>query len=314
MSYQPNFSMLEKSEEENRDVVVQPTLFSFEDKPIREQPRHLGEIVQKPETLATNFSNLWNTLQYESGKTANSMEDYNVFQPPIWIAASQGVEAHDRASVKNLRERMLMYGARSLSNGELLTLVMSTGAGTENILDRMQSLFENHSFKELLQIDIGELLTKHRLGEAKATQLQALLEIARRLTIPSTENRYQIRSPADAANFVIPHMAFLDHEEMRVLLLDTKNCVVADIFLYKGTVNSSVVRTAEVFRHAVARNCPGIIIFHNHPSGSTEPSQEDIAVTRVLIEAAKIFEIALVDHIIIGGYNFLSLKERLKWE
>lgn len=128
------------------------------------------------------------------------------------------------------------------------------------------------------------------------------------LVLPS-----QICSPRDAANFVIPEMAYLDHEEMQVLVLDTKNCVIANILLYKGTVNSSVVRTAEVFNHAVTRNCPGIIVFHNHPSGSVEPSKEDLEVTKQLVKAGKLFEIDLIDHIIIGGYHFLSLKERIGW-
>jgi DNA repair protein RadC len=118
----------------------------------------------------------------------------------------------------------------------------------------------------------------------KAAQLQAFLETARRLTLPPPTKRYQIISPKDAARLVTPNMAFLDHEEMRVLVLDTKNQVVANVLLYKGTVNSSVVRVSEIFHLAVIRKCPGIIICHNHPSGSTEPSQEDIDMTKLCLE------------------------------
>lgn len=252
------------------------------------------------------------SLLAESGGT-NQAHLYDLFQQTIWMAGDDFSGFGDRASLIRLRKRAVMNGVEALSNGELLTLVLSTGEGSEDIARRMQALFESHSFTELMRIDIGELLKKHRLGEAKAVQLQALLEIARRLTIPNSDEKYQIRSPADAARLVFPQMSHLDHEEMRVLVLDTQNCVVENRLLYRGTVNSSVVRTPEVFRHAVTRNAPGVIVFHNHPSGSVEPSKEDIEVTKQLIEAGKLFEIDLIDHIIIGGYNFLSLKEKMMW-
>jgi RadC-like JAB domain len=110
------------------------------------------------------------------------------------------------------------------------------------------------------------------IGMASAAQVMAVLELARRLTVPNQLEQYQIRSPADAANLVSSQMAFLDHEELRVLCLDTKNHVVANIKLYQGTLNSSVLRVAEVFRPAITRNCAGIIICHNHPSGDPKPS------------------------------------------
>src|SRR5947209_13186667 len=111
----------------------------------------------------------------------------------------------------------------------------------------------------------------------------------------------------------MPDMAFLDHEELRVLVLDTKNGVVANLLLYQGTVNSSTIRTAEIFRPAVTRKCPGIIVCHNHPSGSVEPSPEDLEVTKLWVEAATLLEIDLVDHLIIGAHRYLSLKEHLLW-
>jgi len=168
--------------------------------------------------------------------------------------------------------------------------------------------------QELLRIDFGELSTTHQLGDAKAAQLQAVVELARRLTLPHNTQRYQILSPADAANLVQAEMSFLDHEELRVLCLDTKHGVVANIRLYQGTINSSVLRAAEIFRPAVTRNCPGILICHNHPSGDPTPSPEDEQVTWQLLEVAKLFDIDLVDHVIIGSnHRFVSLKERLRW-
>jgi DNA repair protein RadC len=108
-------------------------------------------------------------------------------------------------------------------------------------------------------------------------------------------------------------MAFLDHEQMRILILDTKNQVVENISRYQGTVNSSVLRAAEIYRPAILRNCPAVIICHNHPSGDPTPSQEDIAVTEQLVAAGQHLDIELVDHLVIGNQRFVSLKERLRW-
>ena len=109
-------------------------------------------------------------------------------------------------------------------------------------------------------------------------------------------------------------MEYLDHEEMRVVLLDIKNGVMANIPMYKGTIASSVLRAAEIFRPAVTRNSPGVIVCHNHPSGDPTPSPEDIQVTEQLVEAGRLLDIELVDHIIIGNnQRVVSLRERLRW-
>src|SRR5207249_1336242 len=113
---------------------------------------------------------------------------------------------------------------------------------------------------------------------------------------------------------LMPDMAFLDHEEMRGLYLDTKNTVVANLQLYKGTVNCSVLRAAEIYKPALTRNLPHLLLCHNHPSGDPTPSPEDIEVTKQLVEAGKLLEIDLVDHLIIGSPpRFTSLKERMAW-
>src|SRR6266704_3248730 len=239
-----------------------------------------------------------------------------VTQHSLW---TQGVDAtespqHSRATVKHLRERLQVNGASVLSTADLLTIVLGTGPSPPGIIRQMQALLASTSLQELLRIDFGELSTTHQLGDAKAAQLQAVVELARRLTLPHDTQRYQILSPADAANLVQAEMSFLDHEELRVLCLDTKHGVVANIRLYQGTINSSVLRAAEIFRPAVTRNCPGILICHNHPSGDPTPSPEDEQVTWQLVEVAKVFDIDLVDQVIIGSYlRFFSLKEKLRW-
>ncbi len=219
-----------------------------------------------------------------------------------------------RENVKQLRERLQLSGASVLSSDELLSIVLGTGQSSARIIRQVQTLVASLSLQELLTLDFGELSGKYLLGDAKAAQLQAVLELSRRLTLPATTERYQIVSPADAAHLVMADMSYLAHEELRVLCLDTKNFVVANIRMYQGTLNSSVLRAAEIFRPAITRNCAGIIICHNHPSGDPKPSQEDEHVTRQLVEAAKLFDLEIVDHIIVGSnQRFVSMKERLMW-
>jgi DNA repair protein RadC len=214
--------------------------------------------------------------------------------------------------MRYLRERLQQYGVTTLSSPELLALVLCTSAGDHRTHERLHALFTEHGgLQELLKADFGEL--SRALGNAKAVQLQATLELARRLTIPQAEGRYRITTPQDAAHLVMPEMMYLDHEEFRVLVLDTKNQVVANLLLYQGTVDSAVLRIAEIFRPAIARKCSHIIVCHNHPSGQVDASPEDIAFTQQCLEAGKLLDIDLVDHLIIGHHRFLSLKEYLRW-
>ena len=121
----------------------------------------------------------------------------------------------------------------------------------------------------------------------------------------------QIRSPADAANLVMGEMSLLEQEHLRTILLDTKNHVVAIPTIYVGSVNTTMIRISELFREAIRRNCPAMIIVHNHPSGAPDPSPEDVQVTRQAVEAGKLLDIECLDHIIVGsGGRFVSLKER----
>src|SRR6266566_5934365 len=237
-------------------------------------------------------------------------------QDSLWTHGADTTEStqHSRATVKHLRERLQVNGASVLSNADLLAIVLGTGPSPPSVIRQIQALLASTSLQELLRIAFGELSKTHQLGDTKSAQLQAVVELARRLTLPADTQRYQILSPADAANFVQAEMSFLDHEELRVLCLDTKHGVVANIRLYQGTINSSVLRAAEIFRPAVTRNCPGILICHNHPSGDPTPSLEDEQVTRQLVEVAKPLDIDLIDQVIIGSNpRFVSLKERLRW-
>jgi DNA repair protein RadC len=144
-------------------------------------------------------------------------------------------------------------------------------------------------------------------------QLKAVLELARRLTLPAPE-RSRITCVQDAAKLLLPEMAHLDHEELRVLVLDSKNGILANVRLYQGTLNSSVLRVAAIYRPAGQRNASGFLLAHNHPSGLVDPSPDDLAVTQQLVEAGKALDIELVDHLIIGNqrckrYRYVSCSD-----
>lgn len=221
---------------------------------------------------------------------------------------------HDMPTDERPRERLRTHGPQALSNSELLAIILRTGTARDNVLELAGKLLAKYGgFGGLLSADFSELCLEHGLGDAKTAQLKAALEIGKRLGRQQLDEKYQIKSARDAANLVMVEMTYLDHEQMRILVLDTKNQVVENINRYQGTVNSSVLRVAEIFRPAITRNCPGVIICHNHPSGDPTPSPEDIAVTEQLVQAGKLLEIELVDHLIIGSHRYVSLKERLRW-
>ncbi len=208
------------------------------------------------------------------------------------------------------RERLLHYGANALSNAELLAIVLRTGTRDENVVRLAQRLLVTYGgLSGLARANTAELAAERGLGPAKTTQLKAALELGRRLLAESPE-RPQIRSPADAANLVMSEMSLLEQEHMRVLLLDTRNYVLASPTIYVGSLNTTTIRVGELFREAIRANAASLIAIHNHPSGDPTPSPEDVAMTRQIVEAGKLLDVEVVDHLIIGRQRFVSLKER----
>lgn len=217
-------------------------------------------------------------------------------------------------SIKHVLEHSQQYGVESLPTAELFTLVLcgeKASKQREKALQLIQHILADRNGSAILSTDVHELFA-HEFDEKLAYRLVALLELHRRLACPA-DQLYQITSPRDAAMLVMPEMRQLKTEQMRILVLDTKNQVILNQVAYQGTVNSSVLRAAEVFRPAIVRNCPAIILCHNHPSGDPAPSPEDIAVTEQLVSAGKSLDIELVDHLVIGEDKYVSLRERLHW-
>jgi DNA repair protein RadC len=204
-------------------------------------------------------------------------------------------------------QRLLRYGAGALSYAELLQVVLS--AGDEPIGFELVS--EYKSLGTIARAGLTELQTFNGIGQQRAARLQATFELGKRLAKELPTDRPQVRSPSEIAQLFMPEMSLLEQEQMRIVLLDTKNRVSGIVTAYQGSVHTTVIRIAELFREAIRRNVPSIALVHNHPSGDATPSPEDCSITREVVKAGALLDIEIVDHIVIGDHGrFVSLKER----
>ena len=209
------------------------------------------------------------------------------------------------------RERLVKEGPETLSNQELLAIILRTGTKQESVLQLSYRIIQYFEGLRLLKdASIEELTSLNGVGPAKAVQLIAAMELGRRVSRLQQEERYTIRSPEDGANYVMEDMRFLSQEHFVCLYLNTKNQVLHRQTVFVGSLNASIVHPREVFREAFRRSAASLICFHNHPSGDPTPSREDIEVTKRLSECGKMLGIDMLDHIIIGDQKFVSLKEK----
>lgn len=204
--------------------------------------------------------------------------------------------------------RLEQHGSGVLSNAELLALLL----GRADALDLAQELLVCFgSLHRLARASRAALKRVRGIGPAQAARLAAALELGRRLQLPDGEAQPRVSCPSDAVALLAPAMAALDQEELRVILLDTRNRVIATRTIYRGSLNTSVVRVGEIFRPAIEAPAAAIIVAHNHPSADPSPSPEDVQVTRQVVQAGKLLDIEVLDHLIIaGGGRHVSLKER----
>lgn len=209
------------------------------------------------------------------------------------------------------RERFIQNGPESLSNHELIAILLRTGTKDESVLQLSNRLLTNFEGLRLLKAATLEEMTEIKgIGQAKAIQVLAAVEIGRRIANLNYTDRYVIRSPEDGANYVMNDMRFLSQEHFVCLYLNTKNQVLHKQTIFIGSLNASIVHPREVFREALKRSAASIICLHNHPSGDPAPSREDIEVTKRLVECGKMIGIDVLDHLIIGENKFVSLKEK----
>jgi DNA repair protein RadC len=217
----------------------------------------------------------------------------------------------DLAADERPRERLAKLGPQALSSAELLAILLRVGVAGKNAVQLGQQLLQEFGGLDgLHKAAFAEVRAKHGIGDAKAAQIKAAIELGRRLSEESLDDRSTIDSPAKAADLVRYGMSGLDQEHLRVILLDTRHHVLGIAEVYIGSVNSSQVHIGEVFKPAIQRNSPAIIVVHNHPSGDPTPSPDDVAVTRAILQAGKLLDIEVLDHMIIGVGRWVSLKER----
>ena len=218
---------------------------------------------------------------------------------------------HGMHSSERPRERLQQFGAGVLSDAELLAILLRTGYQGVNVLELSADLLEQSGrLPGLARMPLKELSRLKGIGPAKAAELHACFELGRRVANALHEDKPQIKSPEDAAR-LLWDMSRLEQEEMRTLMLDTKNRVMARATVYQGSVHTTIVRIGELFREAIRSNATSIILAHNHPSGDPTPSPEDAAITREIVKAGTLLDIDVLDHLVIGAQGkFTSLKER----
>jgi len=235
-----------------------------------------------------------------------SERDDGVKEPVVLRGAINTWPAQERP-----RERLLRHGSRALTDAELLAIVLRTGSGRHTALDIARGMLGREGgLRELARKNASELQRLSGVGEAKAVGILAALEIGRRLQSEGDQTRTMVRTPDDVARILIPRLRDLQHEVFVVVVLDSNNCITANVELSRGTLNASLVHPREVFKIAIDRMGASVIVAHNHPSGNPEPSREDIEITRQLVDAGKIIGIPLHDHVIVAGNGYTSLAER----
>lgn len=203
--------------------------------------------------------------------------------------------------------RIREAGPQAVSNAELLACILQTGDALNQANALLAEMGGLAGLARAEQCMFDEI---PGIGKARAARIEAAIELGRRIAATPARDMVQVQQPDDAAAFLMPLLRNLEQENFVVLFLDTRNHIFDQEVLYKGTLNCSTVRISEVFRGATRRNCASIIVSHNHPSGDPSPSPEDIALTRKLVSAGELIQIAVLDHLIIGQGRFISLRER----
>ncbi len=208
------------------------------------------------------------------------------------------------------RERLLKYGADSLSDAQLLAIILRTGTNNLSVLELSIELLQKFDgIKGLDDASVAELRAFKGLGDAKIAQIKASFEIGKRLI--SHKAAEQLLNSASAIyEYLIPKLNNLKKEVFIALLLDTKLKLIKEVKISEGILNQSLIHPREVFKEAIKESAYALVVAHNHPSGDPTPSKEDIEITKKLLEASRILEISLLDHVIIGNGCYISLKEK----
>ncbi|HEX2947753.1 MAG TPA: DNA repair protein RadC [Clostridia bacterium] len=212
-------------------------------------------------------------------------------------------------------EKLEKYGAETLSNAELLAIVIRTGSMEETSVTLAQRLLtyggNTGGIAFLHDMSVEELKRTKGIGRVKALQIKAVMELSKRVSASLiNNNRVTIKSPVEVSSLLMEEMRHLKKEVFKIILLNTKNHIIKYLNVSVGSLNSSIVHPREVFSEAVKAGCSGVLLVHNHPSGDPEPSREDIETTQRLVNAGNILGIKVLDHVVIGDGKYISFKEQ----
>ncbi|WP_294372162.1 DNA repair protein RadC [uncultured Clostridium sp.] len=210
------------------------------------------------------------------------------------------------------KEKLLEYGAQSLSNSELLAIIIGAGGRYENAVELSRRILnEFNDLDGILSAEYDDIISINGIKSGKASQIMALSELFKRFrTLKAGKKNIKITSPKDLADLLMGEMSCLKQEVLKVITLSTKNTIIGAKDIFKGSLNNSIIHPREIFKLAITNHSASFIICHNHPSGDPTPSREDINITIRIKECGTIIGIPLIDHIIIGNNKFVSLKEK----
>jgi DNA repair protein RadC len=218
----------------------------------------------------------------------------------------KAIAAHDRP-----REKLARMGVGALGHNELVAIVLGQGLPRTGALDLANALLEAvGGLAGLARAAHDDLRRVHGIGAARAAQVLAAVELGRRTVARPAAERLQMTSPRAVAEYLLPQYGNCRVEQFGVLLLDTKRRMLRTTVLSVGTLDASIVHPREIFREAVAGGAAAIVLFHNHPSGDPEPSQEDTRLTERLVAAGMLMGIDVIDHVILGDARYFSYREK----
>ena len=208
------------------------------------------------------------------------------------------------------RERLLQQGAQHLTEAELLGILIGKGTTRKTAIDLARELLDRYeSLENLFSRSPSELMKINGIGPAKAATLSAAFQLVRRIQSKTSKDQPSFKRAKDVANLYLPLMKDLRKEVFRVLLLSRSNRLIKEVTISEGTLDASIVHPRDVFREALLESAAGVILLHNHPSGNPNPSEEDIRITKQLVEAGRVMGIKVYDHIILAGEDYRSLAD-----
>ena len=219
------------------------------------------------------------------------------------------MKIHDMALENRPRERLVQEGPNSLSNAELLAILLKSGTKGANVLEISNKILGKYDLSTLANLSLSQLSQEHGVGFAKACQLQALCELFRRFPQVRTQGQ-KIRSSMDIVNLYFPMLSDLKKEHCVAVYLDTRHKIIADEIITIGLINQSLIHPREILYGAIRNLAQSFVILHNHPSGDATPSKSDIDVTKRLVKAGELMGIPLIDHVIIAHHGWWSWREK----